>query len=257
MDLETAIRKKSARIREIEDENEGLREKLMEELSKCKQLSIEKQQLVQTLQDAEALQKQQLEIQRAQFERLLEDTSAAQAHADQAAKEMAKEGLMKRIQDTETKNQTLTLHVAALHSELEAQKRQSEMSEKRWKAEIISLEERCHEAEMRHEELLAKFPEATKPLLHQLETLQTDMDTKSETWLSAERSFLEQLEATEDALQTAEAKEQASLGKLKVFVLRQRPIILHTVRDLHRTFRRSTTIWKKTTRNAGRSCLRH
>lgn len=216
MDLESAIRKKNGWIKDLEVENENLQRKLACEMSKCEQLSFEKQQLTKTLQEMEDRQRHEIEIQRQQFEDLLKETSAAQTQANEAAKEMAREGLLKRTQEAEERSEDLLADVAALHAELEKQKEQAESVEQKFKQEVASLEKRCHEAEIQHEELLAKFPEATQPLLYQLEALQKDMDSKLEAWSFVERSLIEQLETVEEALQSAQFREQAALSKNEV-----------------------------------------
>lgn len=38
--------------------------------------------------------------------------------------------------------------------------------------DVVDLERRCQAAELRHQELTSKLPEATRPLLKQIESMQ-------------------------------------------------------------------------------------
>lgn len=78
------------------------------------------------------------------------------------------------------------------------------------------MEEKCHEAEIRYEELSTKFPQATQPLLQQLEALQLDLDSKTEDWTLVEKSLLEQLDFMNRELQSTQQKEQNLQKKLEI-----------------------------------------
>ncbi len=59
------------------------------------------------------------------------------------------------------------------------------------------------EAERRHEELSSKIPEATRPLLRQIDSLQQAAAAQQESWEAAERSLCSRLEDAEARLITA------------------------------------------------------
>lgn len=82
--------------------------------------------------------------------------------------------------------------------------------------EIATLELRCQAAEGRHEELAAKFPEATKPLLRQLEAARTDAETQAQVWAVSERSLLEQLDQAEAQAALAVEKEKLASERVQV-----------------------------------------
>eukprot|EP00210_Caulerpa_lentillifera_P005823 g5569.t1 len=216
MDLESLIRKKSARIKELESDNEGLKSKLMMECSNSEKLMTEKDELKQTIDQLEVDYKNQISTLQSEFEKCLKDNSAAKAQAENEAQQKAKEALLQRAVDAENKTSSLMNYIKQLETELETQNHKSEELEMKYNKEFSILEDKCHEAEIRYEELSAKFPEATQPLLQQLEALQFDLDSKTEDWTLAEKSLLEQLDQMNRDLQTAQQKEQNLQKKLEI-----------------------------------------
>ena len=71
------------------------------------------------------------------------------------------------------------------------------------KREVADLERRCQAAEARHEELAAKLPEATRPLLRQMEAMQAAAAGQQQAWLAAERTLTNRLQDAEAAAAAA------------------------------------------------------
>jgi hypothetical protein len=74
----------------------------------------------------------------------------------------------------------------------------------------LDITRRSQAAEARHEELTAALPEATRPLLRQIEAMQASSAAHAQAWAAAERSLQERLSAAEahaaaagDALKTS------------------------------------------------------
>lgn len=61
----------------------------------------------------------------------------------------------------------------------------------------MDLERRCQEAELRHQDLSQKLPEATRPLLRQLDTMRAAAAAAADTWAAAERSLQQRLREAE------------------------------------------------------------
>jgi hypothetical protein len=59
------------------------------------------------------------------------------------------------------------------------------------------MQRRGQAAESRHEELAAALPEATRPLLRQIEAMQAAAGAHAQAWAAAERSLQERLSAAE------------------------------------------------------------
>lgn len=133
LDLESAIRKKGSRIKELETENEGIKSKLKTELSNSDKLTSEKVQLNQTIEQLDSDYKNQISSLKLEFEECLRENSAAKAQAENEAQQIAREGLLQRAIDAETKASSLLTYIDQLESQLEEQKHNSEGLEIKYK----------------------------------------------------------------------------------------------------------------------------
>lgn len=75
--------------------------------------------------------------------------------------------------------------------------------------EVAGLQRRCAEAEARQQEAAARIPEATQPLMRQLEAMQAAAAQEAGAWKEAERGLQERLRAAEAA--AAAATEQGAV----------------------------------------------
>jgi len=71
------------------------------------------------------------------------------------------------------------------------------------KREVAEMERRNQEAEARHEELTGKLPEATRPLLRQIEGMQRTATAHSQAWQAAEQSLNARLSEAESSAATS------------------------------------------------------
>ena len=65
------------------------------------------------------------------------------------------------------------------------------------KRELADITRRGQAAEERHEELASALPEATRPLLRQIEAMQASAAANSQAWATVEYSLEERLNAAE------------------------------------------------------------
>lgn len=82
------------------------------------------------------------------------------------------------------------------------------------KSEVSALEARCQEAHLRHEELAAKLPETTGPLVRQLEALQAAASEQAAAWQHSERALMTR--ATEAEARAAGAAQKERVMKVGV-----------------------------------------
>ena len=54
---------------------------------------------------------------------------------------------------------------------------------------VADLEQRLHAAEARHQDLSVKLPEATRPLLQQMEAMQAAAAAQEQAWAAAEQAM--------------------------------------------------------------------
>lgn len=78
--------------------------------------------------------------------------------------------------------------------------------------EVSGLQRRCAEAEARQQEVAARIPEATQPLMRQLEAMQAAATQQAAAWAEAERGLQERLRAAEAAAASG-AAQAAQLGR--------------------------------------------
>lgn len=65
------------------------------------------------------------------------------------------------------------------------------------KRELADITRRGQAAEERHEELASALPEATRPLLRQIEAMQASAAANAQAWATVEHSLEERLSAAE------------------------------------------------------------
>lgn len=73
--------------------------------------------------------------------------------------------------------------------------------------ELAEMERRNQDAESRHEELTHRLPEATRPLLRQIESMQRAAATHAEAWQAAEQALQNRLAEAEGRAAAAGASE--------------------------------------------------
>ncbi|DBA79224.1 TPA: hypothetical protein ACH3X1_009038 [Trebouxia sp. C0004] len=86
--------------------------------------------------------------------------------------------------------------------------------------EVRDLEQRCQAAEARHQDLAANIPEATRPLLRQLEAMQASASANAQAWAAAEASLTARLNESESAAAGAGEREKRAWQKLQAANMR-------------------------------------
>ncbi len=99
--------------------------------------------------------------------------------------------------------------------------------------DIADLERRCHGAETRHQELTAKLPDATRPLLRQIEAMQAAADAQAGAWAAAEQSLTARIEDAEGRAAAAAERERHVTERLQVGACMNRQGNTHTQTHTH------------------------
>ena len=97
-----------------------------------------------------------------------------------------------------------------LRGEMERQQAAADEREDLLSGEVAALQRRCAEAEARQQELQARVPEATRPLLRQIEAMQEAASQQAAAWVEAERLLQQRLAAARSAAEEA-SEQQATL----------------------------------------------
>ncbi|MEW5302012.1 MAG: hypothetical protein WDW36_004826 [Sanguina aurantia] len=83
-------------------------------------------------------------------------------------------------------------------------------------ADISDLERRSNAAEMRHQDLTAKLPDAMRPLLRQIEAMQAAAQAQAEAWSGAERALERRTSEAESTAAAAMEKERLGADRTSV-----------------------------------------
>ncbi|KAK9829150.1 hypothetical protein WJX72_004204 [[Myrmecia] bisecta] len=168
--------------------------------------------------DIAALREQhrtELDAQKQHYEGLLQRSRTAQLESEERAASSAKEGLARKVKEAEARAESLAETVEELRLALERQRAAADLREDLLQREIADMERRCQAAEARHEELAGKLPEATRPLLRQIEAMQSAAAAQQEAWAGAERSLSERVDAAEARAATAIERERSAGERLQ------------------------------------------
>lgn len=215
IDLEGIIKKLRAQVKEYDTDKEKLQAKLTAEESSTETLRKAKAKLERDLQEALDHHKGELEQQKEHYEGLFQKARADQLDAEERAREVAKEGLVRKLKEAETRNEALAETVVELREALDRQRQAADLREEMLKQDIADLERRCHAAELRHQDLTSKFPDATRPLLRQIEAMQAAAAAQADAWAGAEQTLNQRITETEGKAAAAVEKERMMSERLQ------------------------------------------
>ena len=151
-----------------------------------------------------------LEAARAQLESLRKSQAAAlenQAMRLSAEQEAAIEAVTKKAN---LKEEGLNKAMTELRDHLSQVLDNTGWREDQLRKETEELRKRAEQLEARNEELAAALPNATRPLLRQVEALQAAASERVRAKSAIDRSQLERLRAAEAAVATAEQRERSA-----------------------------------------------
>lgn len=233
--LEAVIRSKDDEIRQILEEGEVLSKKQLAQETTIKQLRAKVKQLNESMERlahqveqnearAEAAEKEvvvlkerheeALEAEKKNYQRSLSEAHALLAAAERREVEAARAGTVRKLQDAELQVESLQQTVEQLQEELARVRVNSDEREENLSNEVSELQRRCAQAEARQQEILAvAVPEATAPLLRQLEAMQATMEQQTATMAEAEATWRSQMAALEENL-ASERKSYQEANKL-------------------------------------------
>ena len=202
-DLEAAQKKLRASLKDALSEREKLTAKLAAEEARAAQAETT---------SAEAVRKALVEVTDTKqfYAAEMQRMQGAAADAD------ARAGLERRLRDAHEKEARLEDKVAALTAQLSRAVEEASRREDGLRAEISTANARCNEAEARHEELSARMPEATRPLLRQVEALQRAAAEQAGVWTATEAALCGRADAADAAAAKAATAAASAREALQV-----------------------------------------
>lgn len=133
--------------------------------------------------------------------------------AELSAKEELKSLLEQTRRDYQQEKDMLSLQIADLRAGMSRAEQQASWREDQLRQELAALQSRLQEAESRNEDLSSSVSQATKPLLRQLENLQSVHSAQVANWEKVEGSLTERLNSAQIHLNEAQEKERAATEK--------------------------------------------
>ena len=202
-DLEAAQKKLRASLKEALSERGKLAAKLAAAEAKAAQAEAT---------SAEAVRKALVEVTDTKqfYAAEMQKMQGAAADAD------ARAGLERRLRDAHEKEARLEDKVAALTAQLSRAVEEASRREDGLRAEVSAANARCNEAEARHEELSARMPEATRPLLRQVEALQRAAAEQAGVWAATEAALCARADAADAAASKAATSAASAREALQV-----------------------------------------
>eukprot|EP00798_Chlamydomonas_sp_ICE-L_P005801 gene5801-6085_t len=142
--------------------------------------------------------------------------SVVRLDAEERGREVASQGLARKLRESESRCEALTESVVEFREALDRQRQAADLREEMLKQDISDLERRCHATELRHQELTSKLPEATRPLLRQIEAMQAATEAQGkaaseaqgEAWEGAERTLTNRINEAESRAASAVERER-------------------------------------------------
>jgi chromosome segregation ATPase len=156
----------------------------------------------------------ELNVHKQSLARVAEETSEQTSEAAEQAKQEMRAKMSMEQKDFEAREVALTCSLDELRTELERKTETLGRLEDRMRKDADNAERRRQEAEARCQDLERLVPEATRPLLRQIESLQRTQADRVSVWNDLERSLKEQLQRAEAAAAVAAEREKAGADKL-------------------------------------------
>ncbi|KXZ57009.1 hypothetical protein GPECTOR_1g911 [Gonium pectorale] len=215
-EMEGVLRKLRNQVASVEADKEKLAAKLAAEEAGAADLRKAKAKLERDMAVAAEQAKADLEAQREHFESLLSKARQEHAEAEERVRDAAAQGLARKLRDAEARCEALSESCVELRDALDRQRQAADLREEMLKADLADLERRCQAAELRHQDLASKVPEATRPLLRQIEAMQAAVEAQADAWAGAEASLQARIGDAEARAASAAERERLAVDKMQI-----------------------------------------
>lgn len=211
---EGQMKKLRAQIREMEDERQRLTSRLQVEEARVESTRKDKAATEKALQDAVERSHAELAAQKEAYEAAVQEARASQAAAEQRVNSEVKADLERRLRDMGERELHLVASVDELRAALSHAQQEAAFREDVLRRDIESVKARCQAAEALHQDLEARIPESTRPLLRRIEAMQSERNVREEALRGVERSLNGRLQDAEAKAAVAQERERASQDRL-------------------------------------------
>lgn len=137
----------------------------------------------------------------------------ATTYAQQNAKEVLKKQLEEQRLMGEKEKDTLLMQVNELRLNVSRTEQQATWREEQLRQEISDLHKRLQESDTRNQDLSDTISDATRPLLRQIEHLQSAHSAQASNWEKLENNLTQRLVEAHSQLNTAVEKERSAVER--------------------------------------------
>jgi len=221
-DLEASENKAKKRVEELELKVETLmqqilqyendRQVLEERVTQSQDFDVIKVELDKTREELSESKKQYIQL-TVQAEQKARD-------AEERVRESMNLVVAQKLRESQEREASIATTVQELRANLAQQSVQANYREERHRKEIEELKRRCEAAESRTEELSTSMPEATRPLLRQIEQMHSAAASRQSSWDAVERSLTARLQDAESTAAIAVEKERTASNKANELSIR-------------------------------------
>jgi len=209
-DLEAQSKKLRVSLREGASERERLAARLKEQEVRCAEAERAKEAAEAGA--SAALERALADVRdsKAFYAAELQKAQAVAAQTSAGGESEARAALERRLKEAHEREAALTARCSDLTGELARRGEEAGRREDGLRAEAARAALREREAEARHEDLAARLPEATRPLLRQMEAMQRAASERADAWAASEALLTQRAQASEETAGKANAQAQAA-----------------------------------------------
>ncbi|KAF4093582.1 hypothetical protein AMELA_G00003590 [Ameiurus melas] len=212
------IREKEEQIRGLLEEGEKLSKQQLQHSNIIKKLRAkEKESDTLISKQSKKLKEQEDELQ--QLQQVLDAKEELEKQHRESIKKLnsvleRQEKELSRLQTENEEQEALANQVADLRMALQRAEQQQARKEDYLREEISELQQRLQGAENRNQELSQSVTSATRPLLRQIENLQSTLGSQTASWEKLEKNISDRLAEAQAQLAVAVEKERSATEEM-------------------------------------------
>ena len=220
LELETRLKSKDAEIQEVMEEGEMLSKKQLAMETSMKQMKAQLAKAQRDLSERDSsLQAERqrgeeeasskadyqakLDSMRSEHEETVKMLRAELIATERKLSSLSKEGSSeaRKLQEAQNKASALQDSLEEAREEMRRQRTSADEREEMLQSEIAVLQRRCSEAEARQKDSESKVPEATAPLLVQVDSLQKKLEDQDRLSMATQKRLVDKIETLEKVVE--------------------------------------------------------
>ncbi len=220
LELETRLKSKDAEIQEVMEEGEMLSKKQLAMETSMKQMKAQLAKAQRDLSERDSsLQAERqrgeeeasskadyqakLDSMRSEHEETVKMLRAELIATERKLSSLSKEGSSeaRKLQEAQNKASALQDSLEEAREEMRRQRTSADEREEMLQSEIAVLQRRCSEAEARQKDSESKVPEATAPLLVQVDSLQKKLEDQDRLSMATQKRLVDKIETLDKVVE--------------------------------------------------------